>query len=58
MKKNLKPVEDVVMVKREVIACDGGSVALGHPQVFLHIDHKTGDVVCPYCEKRFVLEVY
>jgi uncharacterized Zn-finger protein len=36
------------------VACDGGEGALGHPRVWLSIDHDTGWVECPYCDKRFV----
>lgn len=40
-------------VTKTRIACDGG--AGGHPRVWLQIDPKTGEVECPYCDKRFVL---
>ncbi|MHA1597636.1 MAG: zinc-finger domain-containing protein [Alphaproteobacteria bacterium] len=36
------------------VDCDGGGGPLGHPMVFLKID-ATGEVVCPYCSRRFVL---
>jgi uncharacterized Zn-finger protein len=35
------------------VACDGGE--LGHPKVYLKIDPKTGETVCPYCSRRYVL---
>lgn len=44
------------MVHTMEVVCDGGSAILGHPQEFLHINHETSDVVCPYCDKRFVYE--
>ena len=38
------------------VTCDGGGGALGHPKVYLHIDHEDGDkVVCPYCSRTYVL---
>ena len=37
------------------VACDGGGGALGHPRVFLSIG-PDGTVVCPYCDKLFVLK--
>lgn len=38
------------------VTCDGGGGALGHPKVYLHIDHDNGDkVVCPYCSRTYVL---
>lgn len=36
------------------VACDGGGGPLGHPKVYLHIDHEDGEVVCPYCSRTFV----
>ncbi|MDG1287138.1 MAG: zinc-finger domain-containing protein [Rickettsiales bacterium] len=52
----IKRPEDILIVTTDTVTCDGGNPAIGHPQVYLHIDHKTNDVVCPYCEKRFVKE--
>jgi uncharacterized Zn-finger protein len=48
------PETEVVSAMR--VACDGGEGALGHPRVWLSIDHETGEVECPYCDKRFVHE--
>lgn len=51
----MKPFETVEVRSLEV-ACDGGGKApLGHPRVYLHIDHTTGQVVCPYCSRTYVL---
>ena len=41
-------------VTKTRIACDGG--VGGHPRVWLQIDHDTGEVECPYCDKKFVLK--
>ena len=38
------------------VVCDGGSVELGHPRVFLHIEADEGYVVCPYCSRTFLLK--
>lgn len=38
------------------IACDGGHDEPGHPRVFLSLE-KTGTVDCPYCGRRYILEV-
>jgi len=38
------------------VACDGGEGALGHPRVWLSLDDKTGEVECPYCDKRILHE--
>lgn len=50
----MEPVE-IIEVEDEVVACDGGGGALGHPRVFLHI-REEGHVECPYCGRRFVLK--
>jgi uncharacterized Zn-finger protein len=46
--------EETFIVTSRVVGCDGGGGALGHPLVYLHIE-RNGDVVCPYCSRRFVL---
>jgi uncharacterized Zn-finger protein len=49
------PFETIQVPGREV-ACDGGGGALGHPKVYLYLDHDQGDkIVCPYCSRMFVL---
>lgn len=46
--------ERIEVTKMEV-ACDGGNGPLGHPRVYLHIDHDAGDsVTCPYCSRTYV----
>ena len=46
--------ETIQATSREVI-CDGGGGALGHPRVYLHIDHDKGDrVTCGYCSRPLV----
>lgn len=45
--------DETIEVETITIACDGGGGPLGHPNVFLHLDDQTHDVVCPYCSKRF-----
>ena len=49
------PAEDeAIVVTSSVIGCDDGGGALGHPLVYLRIEPE-GDVICPYCSRRFVL---
>jgi len=38
-----------------IIACDGGGGALGHPKVFINLDHP-GNHSCGYCGLRFFLD--
>jgi uncharacterized Zn-finger protein len=37
-----------------VVACDGGDGPLGHPRVWLRIEHQQH--FCPYCSRLFVLK--
>jgi uncharacterized Zn-finger protein len=46
--------DEVIVVTSPVVGCDGGGGALGHPLVYLRIERE-GEVVCPYCSRRFVL---
>ena len=46
---------ETVEVDSEIVVCDGGGGALGHPRVFLNMEGK-GQIDCPYCDKRFVLK--
>ena len=46
---------ETIEVATQVVVCDGGVGALGHPRVFLHIT-ETGHIDCPYCGRRFVLK--
>ncbi len=49
----MEPIE-VIQVREDRVACDGGGGALGHPRVFLNLGDE-GEVVCPYCSRKFVL---
>ena len=47
---------ETIEISADQIACDGGGGALGHPRVYLHIDHDNGNkVACPYCSRTYVL---
>ncbi len=46
---------EVVEVETELVDCDGGDGALGHPRVWLNMTGK-GAIDCPYCDRRFVLK--
>ena len=46
---------ETVTVTETRVACDGGGGALGHPKVYLEIKADVGEIVCPYCSRRFVL---
>lgn len=44
----------VIEVKTQSVACDGGGGPLGHPLTFYELG-KDGEAVCGYCSKKFVL---
>lgn len=44
---------EIIHVDDRVVACDGGDRALGHPRVWLRIEHES--VTCPYCSRLYVL---
>ncbi len=46
---------EVIAVDTEVVDCDGGGGALGHPRVWLNMAGH-GEIDCPYCDCRFVLK--
>lgn len=49
-------ITETIEVTTIDVACDGGSGALGHPRVWLHIRPETRDVVCPYCSRQYALK--
>jgi uncharacterized Zn-finger protein len=50
----MQPIEQIEVNTPEVI-CDGGGGALGHPRVYLHIDHDKDDrVTCGYCSRTYI----
>ena len=47
---------ETIEITTQEVACDGGGGALGHPKVYLHIDHDNGNkVTCPYCSRTYAL---
>ena len=47
---------DTTQTDKTRVACNGGGGALGHPNVYLEMDAKAGEVTCPYCSHVFVLK--
>ena len=45
---------ETILVETTVVACDGGGGALGHPRVWLKLDH--GQAECGYCDRRYLLK--
>lgn len=43
-----------VYVESATVGCDGGGGPLGHPKVYLKIGGE-GEIVCPYCSRRYIL---
>jgi len=46
---------EVREVDSEVVMCDGGNDALGHPAVYLNLGPDR-QIDCPYCGRRFILK--
>jgi uncharacterized Zn-finger protein len=45
---------DPTVVDKPDLDCDGGGGGGGHPRVYLKIA-ADGEIVCPYCSRRFIL---
>jgi len=45
---------ETIVVESRVVACDGGEGPLGHPRVWLRIEHQ--QTFCPYCSRLFILK--
>lgn len=43
--------QPTIIVKDRITHCDGGSKGLGHPRVFINLDH--GKHACGYCGQTF-----
>ena len=50
-----EPVE-TIKVDTTHVNCDGGGGALGHPHVYLQIKPEVGQIDCPYCGRRYLLD--
>lgn len=44
---------ETIIAHARNIACDGGDGPLGHPRVWLHIEHE--QIFCPYCSRIYKL---
>jgi uncharacterized Zn-finger protein len=47
---------EIIKTDTTQVHCDGGGGALGHPRVYLHIEPQVGEIECPYCSRRYVLD--
>ncbi|XP_023683416.2 NADH dehydrogenase [ubiquinone] iron-sulfur protein 6, mitochondrial [Paramormyrops kingsleyae] len=45
--------EPVSYVQTNVVSCDGGGGALGHPKVYINLDKETKVGTCGYCGLQF-----
>ena len=46
--------EQIVIIEKSNVSCDGGGGPLGHPKVYLQIGDE-GCIVCPYCSCTYKL---
>ena len=47
--------DDVTLVMKTRLACDGGGGAMGHPKTYLDMGQDT-EVRCKYCDHVFKLD--
>ena len=47
--------DDVTIVTKTRVACDGGGGALGHPKTYLDMG-QDNTVRCKYCDRVFALD--
>lgn len=47
--------QDVIIVTRRRVSCDGGGGALGHPKVWMDMG-QDNTVECKYCDRIFALD--
>ena len=47
---------ETITVETTTVNCDGGGGGLGHPRVYLHIEPQVGEIECPYCSRKYVLD--
>jgi uncharacterized Zn-finger protein len=48
--------DDIALVTKWKVSCDGGEGPLGHPRVWLSLAKDTGEVVCGYCDKIYRID--
>jgi uncharacterized Zn-finger protein len=48
----MQPFE-TIYVGENIVACNGGGGALGHPLVYLNLSTE-GKVECPYCSRLYI----
>ena len=46
---------EVITINQPTVCCKGSDGALGHPAVYLTVGRDTGQVVCTYCGRVYVL---
>lgn len=46
-----------IKVKTMNVKCSGYHGVFGHPLVYFQIDKDTKEASCPYCSKRFILDL-
>jgi uncharacterized Zn-finger protein len=46
---------EIINTHSSSVSCNGKVAPYDHPKVYLEIDKAKGNILCPYCYKKFVL---
>ncbi len=50
----MKTIE-IVNTTNTSVSCSGKEIPFDHPTIYLKIDKTKNSILCPYCNKEFVL---
>jgi uncharacterized Zn-finger protein len=48
--------QNSIKVSNTSVSCKGTDSPLDHPLVYLQIDPRIGEIDCPYCSCKFILD--
>jgi uncharacterized Zn-finger protein len=48
---------EICYTNSKSVLCEGKEKPFDHPRIYLEIDAQTNQVICPYCSKKFVIQI-
>lgn len=48
---------ETIYTTSDSVTCDGGGGPLGHPRIYIPIDHDTHSATCGYCDRLFIKDI-